>query len=93
MYKFAFLLVILMLRVLPSFISEHLTLDDAYDMYHLSDQIVILLLSLYIFWGFTWKNPYIKALSVIILIVGLAFTINYMLVDEEVTRGIELISE
>ena len=87
---YSIIVVVLLLRIAPLFIGGSLTLEDAYNVCRMSDMLIIILLSWYVYLTIPRDKYIIKVVSMITLVVSACYLINYITVNTP-QQGYELI--
>jgi branched-subunit amino acid transport protein AzlD len=78
-FNVAFLLTILVVRVAPFVVIPSLSENSALEFIYLTDQIVIILLSIFIYKGVSWKSYLTKSAILVLLVVSSYYLVNYIL--------------
>lgn len=76
MFSAALLTVVLLIRVIPSFID--MSVDSAYIMLNVADLSIISLLLWNIYTNFTWERWYIKIVCLTTMGINSFFIVNFM---------------
>lgn len=86
------LIIVLLLKIAPMFLSGYFTLEDAYNICRMSDFLVIILLSWFAYLTVPKQKYFMKVVSMLSLIASVYFMFNYVFVDAESTlESFELI--
>ena len=67
--------------IVPGFFGHLLTTDDAYSLYYIRDKVVIITLAWLIFKAAFPKKPFIRVVSMLVLVVGILGLLNFIVAD------------
>ena len=87
MLNFILLAVVLALRVIPYFYAGGLGVDRAYEALYMADQLVIVLLVMYIYKDVSWCKYLNKIIISLSLVVSFFYLINFAFYKEGVSVG------